>query len=704
MSHPLHVAFFWHMHQPDYSDPRTGEYALPWVRLHAAKDYLRMAELQAQYPKIHATVNFVPSLLAQIEAYAEGAAQDRALSISAQVTWTREDKAYILALFFSVNEHKVLWRSPRYLELKARRDAAQSNVDEFSDADYLDIIALFNLSWMDSTELQHDDAFVRVARKGAGFTPEDVRIILSKQREVIAGIIPAYRALAARRQVELTTSPYYHPILPLLANTDAARISMPGTPLPSPALVAPEDAREQLARAAQAHAARFGKKPLGLWPPEGAVGSSVAPMIAEAGFSWFASDETILARSLGVHIERDNGGYVKNPAILYQPYWVDCGGRKRVAAIFRDHALSDRIGFVYQGMDPHAAADDMIRTLHVIRERLDGDGLPYLVPIILDGENAWEFYEQNGNPFLRALYQRLSDDPLLEAVTVCEHIRKYPPRARVESLFTGSWINGSLDTWIGEEKHNRAWVWLAHTRQRLVDWQTAHPDAPPALLSEAWERIYQAEGSDWFWWYSSRNWSPEESEFDQLYRARLLEVYRMIGETPPGDLAAPSGIRRIRENIIPFIQSAASGWPEAAAWDRSLTLTPSIASQGAAQRAYVPVRRLRVHRDEQSLHLKLETYEPIDGHGVVVEIWPGGDTSRSPWVAHLPGGQNEEGQDDLRSRRGSHDASLAIPIKPLGVSGLTNIALRVGLIQQDRENWWVPGDSPALLLLDSGQS
>jgi alpha-amylase/alpha-mannosidase (GH57 family) len=701
--HPLHVAFFWHMHQPDYSHPRTGEYSLPWVRLHAAKDYLRMAELQAQYPKVRSTVNFVPSLLAQIEAYAEGTAQDRALAISTQTKWTREEKSYILSLFFSVNEHKVLWRSPRYLELKARRDATQSNVDSFSDADYLDIIALFNLSWMDSVELKHDDAFLGVALKGAGYSPEDIRLILAKQREVIAGIIPAYRTLSAQRQVEVTTSPYYHPVLPLLVNTDAAKISMPGMPLPSPALVAPEDAREQLSRAVQSHAQRFGKKPAGLWPPEGAVGAALVPMIAEAGFRWFASDETILARSLGVRIERDSAGHVKNPAILYQPYWVD-GGGKRVAVIFRDHALSDRIGFVYQSMDPHAAADDMIRCLHIIRERLDGDDLPYLVPIILDGENAWEFYEQNGNPFLRALYQRLSDDPLLEAVNVSEHLRKHPPRARVERLFTGSWINGNLDTWIGEEKHNRAWVWLAQTRRRLVDWEIAHPEAPRTLVSEAWERIYQAEGSDWFWWYSSRNWSPTEAEFDDLYRARLLEVYRMIGETPPSDLAAPGGTPHLRENVIPFIQSAASGWPEAAAWDRSLTLTPSMASQGAAQRAFVPVRRLRIHRDEQSLHLRLETYEPIDGQGIVVEIWPGGDTSQNPWNAHLSGAQSPEDMVDLKIRRGFHDASLSVPIAPLGVGGLRSIALRVGLLGQDRENCWVPGESPALLLLDSGQS
>lgn len=697
MSHPLHVAIFWHMHQPDYLDPRTGEYALPWVRLHAVKDYLRMAELQAQYPNVHATVNFVPSLLAQIEAYANGAAQDRALKLSAQTAWSREDKAYMLALFFAVNEHKVMARSARYLALKARRDATRGDVDAFSDADYLDLIALFNLAWMDSVNLAQDPEFVAISQKGAGYTSEDIRIILAKQREVIAGILPAYKALAARGQVELTTSPYYHPILPLLVNTDSARIAMPGIALPSPALVAPEDARAQLTRAVESHTARFGKKPAGLWPSEGAVGAAVVPLIAEAGFAWFASDEAILARSLGVRIERDGDGHVKNPSILYQPYWVDGGGRP-VAAVFRDHALSDRIGFVYQSMDPHAAAEDMIQRLHVIRERLEPDGLPYLVSIILDGENAWEYYEQNGNPFLKALYERLSNDPLLKPVTVREYLRKYPPRARIDRLFTGSWINANLDTWIGEDRHNRAWAWLVHTRQRLVDWEAARPDAPPQLLADAWERVYQAEGSDWFWWYSSRNRSPMQAEFDCLYRARLLDVYRILGETPPRDLAEWDAAWGEPDNVIPFIQAAASGWPEAWAWDRSLTLAPS-ASQGAAQRAYVPVRRLRVHRDEQSLHLRVETYEPLDDQSILVNIWPNG-ASGEPWTARIAGAPDA---GDVRVRRGTHAVSLAIPLATAGIAHAASIGLRVALERETGEPCWVPSETPTVLMLDSGQ-
>ena len=702
MSHPLHVAFLWHMHQPDYSDPRTGEYALPWARLHAAKDYLRMAEIVSQYPKVRANVNFVPSLLAQIDAYAQATAEDRALKVSLQTSWTREEKEFLLSFFFSVNEQRVICRSQRYSELKARRAATRANPDAFSDADYLDLIALFNLAWMDSAELQRDETFRSTARKGAGYTPDDIRLILSRQRQVIGGIIPAYSALAARGQVELTTSPYYHPILPLLMNTDLAKVSMPGAPLPHPALLASEDAREQLARAARAHAARFGQKPAGLWPSEGAVGAAVVPLIAEAGFRWFASDEAVLSRSLGVRIERDGAGHVRNPAVLYQPYWVN-GGDKRVAAIFRDHTLSDRVGFVYQSMDPQAAADDMIQRLHTIRERVEGDGLPYLVSIILDGENAWEYYEQNGSPFLHALYRRLSDDPLLETVTLRQYLRQHPPRAWIDRLFTGSWINGNLDTWIGEEKQNQAWALLAQTRQRLVDWLRERPDAPPALVQEAWERIYQTEGSDWFWWYSSRNWSPEESEFDGLYRARLAEVYQLIGETPPGELIS-AAVARSPQNVIPFIQAAASGWPEALAWERSLTLVPGMASQGAAQRAFVPIRRLRIHRDEERMHMRLETYELLDSQKVVVEIWPGGDTNSAPWTANLSGVPSPDAREDVKTRRGAHDVALSIPLASLGLAGLKDIALRVGLAQENKETCWVPGETPAVLMLDSGQS
>lgn len=681
------------MHQPDYSDPQTGECVVPWVRLHASKDYLRMAEIVRQYPKVRATFNLVPSLLDQIQAYAAGTATDQALAVSAKTDWTRQEKEFLLSFFLSGGQQRILGRSGRYMELKARRDATRSDPDAFCQADYLDIVALFNLAWTDTGAFEADRELQSLTCKGAGYSAEDVRLILARQREAVETIIPRYRALSEQEQVELTTSPYHHPILPLLLSTDLAARPSPHLPLPAPAFSAPEDARAHLARAVDTHAAHFGQKPAGLWPPEGAVSAEVASLAAEMGFRWIASDEAVLARSLRVRVDRDGAGHVRNPAMLYQPYRV-AQGTLPLAAIFRDHVLSDRVGFVYQGMDARAAADDFMQRLHAVRERVDSDTLPYLVTVILDGENAWEYYEQNGNPFLHSLYQRLSEDPLVETVTVSQYLERHPPRARIERLSTGSWINGNLETWIGEPAHNRAWNQLRQTREHLVKWEQERPEAPREVVQRAWEEIYRAEGSDWFWWYSSKNSAQEEGLFDALYRARLRNVYRLIGDAPPEDLYCGEAEKDTSGLAIPLLAQPAVEWFSAALWEQALTVTPAAASLGAAQRASMPIRHLRACCDQERLHLRLETYEPLNGQSLIVEIWPDGDTARPPLsILLLDGGMLTEGNGVL-ARRDTDWAALAIPLAVLSTNRPGEIAMRVGLTQPSGERCWVPSETP----------
>lgn len=539
MSEPLYVAFVWHMHQPYYKDKTRGEYRLPWVRLHAIRDYLHMAEVLADYPEVHATFNLTPCLVEQLVDYAEREAVDRCLAVSLKDELSAEDKGFILSFFFSLNRDKVIRRYKRYWQLWQLRQQGNGAPEALSTDDYRDLVAWFNLAWIDLNWLRKHPTLRALMEKGQGFTRQDIRDIIEVQYEIMGQILPLYQQLQASGQVELTTSPYYHPLLPLLIDSRAARVASPDLPLPSTLFAHPEDALEQVRRGVEYHQERFGVKPWGMWPPEGAVSQELVTLLAERNdLEWIASDEEVLARSLEVAIERDRYGHVTNPKVLYQPYALTDGDH-RLSAIFRDRDLSDRIGFVYRHMKPDAAAEELMHRLHRIRENLKDDRNPYLVSIILNGENCWGEYDDNGDPFLRHLYPLLSNDPHLKAVTVHEYLAEHPPRERLSRLFTGSWINANLETWIGEGAQNQAWEYLARARNRLIAWQKEHPQADVETLERAWQEIYIAEGSDWFWWYYSHHNPGEENPFDREFRGRLANVYRIIGLPVPAELENP---------------------------------------------------------------------------------------------------------------------------------------------------------------------
>ncbi len=532
MPSPLYVTFLWHMHQPDYRDAK-GLARLPWTRLHATKDYLHMAELLTAYPQIRCAVNFTPVLLEQLMALGNGTASDRALELSRQTAWSPEDKRQVLETFFEVNQRRIMPNFPRYVELWQRKQSAPIDPERWSDQEVRDLIALYNLALIDSNWLRNDPILRNLVQKGRNYTLAEVEAVLTAQRVIIRKIVPAYRALAERGQVELTTTPYYHPILPLLLDTNSALISMPNAVLPQHRFQHPEDAVAQVQRAIELHEKVFGRRPLGLWPSEGAVGQAIVPILYEAGIRWFATGEGILANSLGVELKRDAQGNRLDVDALYTPYATRLDGTQQgPAIIFRDLELSDLIGFEYQHAQGSAGAEDLIRRLHVIHERTAQSDQAHLVSIILDGENAWEAYEDNGNPFFHALYTALSDDPALQTITPSEYLQKFPPQQSIPHLYTGSWIRSSLDTWIGEPAQARAWEILWQTRADLVAYQEKNPQSDPEQLA-AWRAIYIAEGSDWFWWAFSGNPSPYAAQFDQIFRKHLAEVYRLIGQPRP---------------------------------------------------------------------------------------------------------------------------------------------------------------------------
>jgi len=645
---PLNVAFVWHMHQPYYKCNLTEAYTLPWVRLHATKDYLHMAEVLAEHPRIHQTFNFVPSLVEQLRDYAAGRAPDRCLVVSRKEQLTDDDKAFILSFFFSINWDRFVRRYPRYWQLLRVRGELGGDVGLLSDVYWRDLIAWFNLVWIDPSYLLRDAELSALVEKGRGFSRADIDLILEKHRRICAAVLPLYKELADAGQVELTTSPYYHPILPLLDDTRSARVASPGLPLPSTLSAYPEDAREQIRQAAELHVEVFGRPPRGVWPPEGAVSGPAIGLLSSrnlfpngGGFQWVATDEGILARSLGTSFPRDGYGSLLDPRPLYQPYrWVMADRRQVMgdrgrgedqppnpntqhltpALVFRDQVLSDRIGFVYKHWAPKDAAADLVGRLDAMADKLADDPEHYLAPIILDGENCWEEYANNGHDFLHALYSRIESDPKLRAVTVSEHLDAHPPRRALTRIHAGSWIASNLETWIGEPAQNRAWEYLALARSRLTAWQREAGIEDVRTLEAAWKELYIAEGSDWFWWYYSRNSLGEVQPFDADFRAHLANIYWIMGLPSPAWLSRPivspppERARSISAYVSPRLAADEPAPPE---WAGAGYVEPEV-STGAMQRAATLLRRLYFGYNPAELCLRVEANADLGSHAVAV--------------------------------------------------------------------------------------
>jgi alpha-amylase/alpha-mannosidase (GH57 family) len=416
---------------------------------------------------------------------------------------------------------------PRYAALHARR----REPDTFSPEDLRDLQVWHKLAWMDPDWLRRDRRLARLVEQGSAFTEADKAALRQVELELLGRVVPAYRAAAARGQVELSTSPFYHPILPLLCDSDIHQVAHPGAPRPRRRFQWPGDAREQIQRALTFHERTFGAPARGLWPSEGAVSDAVLGMASEAGLAWTASDEDVLARSLATPLPRDAEGHAGRPDLLYRPYRVGAG---KLAVLFRDHALADRIGFQYQSWEASRAADDFIVRVREAgaRFRAATGGDTAVVTVILDGENAWEHYAGGGRPFLRALYGGLTAAPDIECVTMSQAAAD--PRRPLDAIFPGSWIDADFGIWIGHRDDQRAWSQLADVRAAFdAHERTLKPDARAAALDE----LLIAEGSDWFWWYGEDHSSDHDRDFDELFRRHVRNAYAAMGLTPPAELS-----------------------------------------------------------------------------------------------------------------------------------------------------------------------
>ena len=551
---PLYISIVWHQHQPlYYKDPATGLYQAPWVRLHCAKDYYSMVALLEKYPDVHVTFNLTPTLLRQIDDLVAGA-KDKALVLSEKpaAELTTEDKKFILKRFFDANWNSVIPKYSRYMGLlnKRGRDASDSAIadalNRFTDQDFLDLQVWFNLAWMDPDILAEPE-FKVLADKGRDFTEQDKQKVLEKQLQLVKMVIPEHVKLQNSGRIEITMTPYSHPILPLIYDSDLAKICMSGALLPS-RFSYPEDAAAQVRKGVEFYKAHFGKEPVGMWPGEGAVAQEIVDIVAGEGLKWMATDEEILEKSLGIQLQKDAAGKLLNPEILYKPYMVERNG-KSVAIIFRDKVISDKIAFTYSNTNGEDAVKDLLGRLRFVKSELDKvGGGPYLFSIILDGENPWEYYYDGGKSFLNSLYSALSSDSEFKTITPGEFINKFAPKDKIKDLWPGSWVNHNFDTWIGKPEKNKAWESLLITRRAIDDYKSKS-GADSKKIEAAMEAIYAAEGSDWFWWYDRGG--EEVAIFDRMYRNTLASVYKTLDLEVPPEIQVPL---LVEKKAIPLAQ------------------------------------------------------------------------------------------------------------------------------------------------------
>jgi alpha-amylase/alpha-mannosidase (GH57 family) len=550
----LRLILLWHQHQPFYKDLVTGEYRLPWVRLHALKDYYGMVKLLDEFPDVHQNFNLVPSLITQIQDYVAGTAQDPFFTVAAKPArdLTLEQRKFALQYLFQANPANLIGRYPRYRELFERfqehGQSAEKAEKYFESQHFTDLQVLSQIAWFDEFFLEDKDVAALV-KKERGYSLEDQSFVIKRERELLGKVLPAYADAAKRGSIEISATPFYHPILPLVCDTNAGAVSSPGLALPQHRFRHPEDAREQLVRALDLHQQVFGVRPQGVWPSEGSVSEEVLAIAHSLGVQWMATDEEVLGRSTGVFFQRDGNGRL--PAHLaerlYNIHRFE-SGQTTMHMVFRDHTISDLIGFVYSGMDPGDAARHLLHNIKEAARPVLAQGRDAVVSVILDGENAWEYYPKSGREFLRRFYDALQREGGLEAVTVAEAISRHRSVSPLSSLVPGSWINANFNVWIGAPEDNRAWDYLHHARELYAANAARASEAQRKL---AFEEIMIAEGSDWNWWYGPEHHSANDRDFDELYRKHLSNVYQALGATPPDYLSQPITGGEVRPAFTP---------------------------------------------------------------------------------------------------------------------------------------------------------
>lgn len=512
---------------------------MPWVRLHAVKDYLDMALWAKKFEKLKLNFNFVPVLIDSIIDYGENEAHDihSRMTVSPTENLNNEDKLFILTNFFDANYQTMILPNPEYHRLyQVVQAAGTDDVSVLTDQEYSDLMALFNLAWMDPSYKTTNADLKRLVKKGKNYTLEDRKLIIEIQREIIRKIIPSIKKLVEKNKIEITTSPYFHPILPILLDyKNIKKNASPDDELLS--LKTELDAKLQTKMALDRIEEVFGKRPRGIWPSEQCVNGKTLEMLSNLGVEWSISDEGILANSINFEFEHDFKGYLKEPYHLLKTYQYKTKASD-IKMIFRDSTIPNLISFEYQNHNPFTTAGDLYDRIKVLQSKiLSSPDKEHLLTIALDGENCWENYLEDGASFLKALYTLITEDESLETVLISEYLDKAKENKVLNKISSGSWINRNFKLWVDEPVKDLAWAYLRRVRHDFSEYVKREPLNPNIEIAR--RELFIAEGSDWFWWYGEPNDSGRDNIFDFLFRTHLKNIYRCLGLDTPKYLDFP---------------------------------------------------------------------------------------------------------------------------------------------------------------------
>lgn len=531
------------MHQPAYKLNPESDFLLPWVRMHAVKDYLDMVLIMRDFPKLKLNFNLVPLLLQSLIDYGQNHAQDvhSKLSVTPIEELTDDDKRLILTNFFDANFTAMISHHEEYKKLYNKRVVENVyDINEYTNQEYSDIMAWFNLAWFDPIYGEIYPELKQLAEKGSGFTLEDREKIIEYQLEIIRQIIPTYKKYMEDGRIEISTSPLYHPILPILLDIKCAHRNIPNPEVLPANLRMSKDAIAQTKLALDKMEEIFGRRPKGIWPPEHCVSAKTLDVLADLGVKWTISDEGILANSINYDFVRDFKGHLADPYHLLKTYEYKTHNSK-IDIIFRDSIIPNLISFEYPSVEPDKAANDLYNRIKVIQNRiLASPDESHLLTIALDGENSWENYQEDGSHFLKAIYKLIEEDDTLETVLISDYIEQDKNIKKLPKIYSGSWINRNFQLWIGEPTKNQAWNALKRTHDDFNKFVEENPNHPN--IEKARNEIYTAEGSDWFWWYGEPNNSGQDHLFDYLFREHLKNVYKYFDMPVPNSLEMPLGL------------------------------------------------------------------------------------------------------------------------------------------------------------------
>ena len=527
----LNLVLIWNQHQPLYPENEDGFVTRPWPRVHATKSYHDMAALVGQYPDVRVTFNLTPVLMRQLEDVTEGTKDVYwALTEIPAAELTDDQRQFVIDRFFDANA-QIVAQFPRYQELIERRDRPNS----FSTSDIRDLQVLFNLAWTDPSFLAEEPLASLVA-KGRDFGEDDKAVVLAEHQRIVAEVLPLHAELWEAGQIEVSTTPLAHPILPLIADTELALVGDPTGAQPDNRFRQPLDAVTHVERGLDEAERLLGRRPVGMWPGEGSVAQEVMGMFSSNGVTWVATGEDVLAKTLDIgSFTRDDDDLVAEAATLYSLYAADLTRQDDVPIFFRDVVLSDRIAFEYSGTAAEEAAADFMNRLAAIDAALDGATVvgPKVVTVVVDGENPWEHYENDGIDFLNALYSRLSSSDYVRTVTPSQLLAEFPDAPKLlPPVFPASWFEPNFANWIGEAEEAKAWDYLYRTRNDLGAAERGG-EVSEDDLAAAYEAMLFAEGSDWFWWYGADEESGNDGYFDSAFRELLGLVYDAIGRDRP---------------------------------------------------------------------------------------------------------------------------------------------------------------------------